>query len=203
MQEGSPSIVYTLDTNLKEYGNSYLYLHVFQAESRFVQHAIDGAIDNKAGYGDVQTAQKMEAWYRGLLAAGFTHYYSIGYGSSKPGFKIRWLYYTGDRSNGYCQHRFEELGDSHIDSFEPSMKLLSSIFRAAKKMFPGYSRDSNIIDTPSVFLPALDQIGTRVVRFDKAWNDPLTYVEDRSPRPRLRDDDIVSMFEGRSRSIYF
>lgn len=198
------SIVYVLDMNMKEYGNSFLYLHVFLAESRFVQHAIDGAVDNKAGYGDVRTARKMEEWYRKLLSEGYTHYYSTSYGGSHAGFRIKWLYYTGERSSGYCQHRFEELGDSHIDSFGPSMKLLSDVFKTAKKMFPTYSsRDSSIIDAPSIFLSALDQIGTRVVRVDKAWEDPLTYVADKSPRLRLRDEDVISMFEGRERSLRF
>ena len=88
----------------------------------------DMCVDNKAGYGTIEAAERMHAYYTAAIAEGFTHSIAITYGARVS---ARWQHYDHNgETDQYCSPRVD-VGDEWRD-IERNLKLAK---RVAGKVF--------------------------------------------------------------------
>jgi hypothetical protein len=92
---------------------------------------LEGAIDNKAGYGTIEAAKQQERRFRQMLEAGHTTFFD----SCTSGLvvHVRWQHYL--RSDGtldYCEPAYDDLGRS-LGLIEEGLKFLKTIGRKIER----------------------------------------------------------------------
>jgi hypothetical protein len=187
--------------------------HVWVPKIESVQEKLEGTVDNKAGYGTPETAQRLGQMYQEMLRQGYTEQfehdnYAHGYGS----IWLRWVEYTGLWGDkGYTGATFEPGGDGRFSTFKRASKLLdrlaslivSDATRRSKAFGRGYYRDEPgdwCFERPSVVANALDRAGAVRVKHWRDPNDPRDWspaqvVRDSARRMRFREEDVLTLLE--------
>lgn len=189
--------------NTTSAGHPGVFIQVFEADKVSVPEKIEGAIDNKAGYGNPDAAAQVGSYYRTLLADGYTEVFESRYRHHY--FWIRWAEYRPDsgtdpRSAGYLRHHVEG-----AESYEQMMKVLpvlEKIGRKIVKLFPSMGRGDgkdlydHVFNDPSRFTDALDAMGySRVKPALESRYVTTPYVIDDAPRMRFRTEGVLRLFE--------
>lgn len=194
MASAPPVLCYWLSIDRRDSSYPRLLLHLFQADAHSVSTMIDDAPRNYSG----DTAVKYASWFRSVRDRGHDKVFeprSSSWGNT-PSFVISWQFYDSDRDpshRGYCDHSIESLGNMKLSSVRTSVALLDKIEKVAAKL--AYAHRP--FEDPRYILAALDKMkAVRVVRLDRSFSEPMTWVADLSPRIRLRSEGIVAMFGG-------
>lgn len=185
-----------------EHGYWKLHLHAFVSLVVPVQRLIDGAVD-RTQWNSPETALRMEAFYRRVLAEGYSVVYERPFGlfSSDDSFRLSWQEYEPSggldaRSRGYTGHKIIQLGNDTYDGAVKGLALLDRVRKSVKRVHPDLGDGNSQLDDPRFVVSALERTKgvVRTARIDRSMNEPLTLVEDRSRRGRLRSEGVLSMF---------
>lgn len=131
-------LCYTLTTS-REYNYDHLVLFVYVAEEQSVKALFDGTVDNKAGYGSKEAADRLGRWYRWLLDQGHKIVLeSLSRWShlAPPSIEINWQVYKPDNPRhtpGYCEPRIR-LGDDRYNDIQNGAKELKRIGRKIERL---------------------------------------------------------------------
>jgi len=147
-------------SNRSEHGYNYTDVHVSRVEMCTLQYAIEGCVDNKAGYGDPEVAKELEVEFRKALEQGYTHIYQYNDNFSAT---YSWMHAS---SGGYCECKVTESRQNYKGLLEAAHLWE----RAAKKYRPGHPPHNYSFEDPSVFCDTLDKLGAisseQVLRYD-------------------------------------
>jgi hypothetical protein len=92
---------------------------------------LEGAIDNKAGYGTLEAAKGQELRFRRMLEAGHRSFFD----SCTSGLlvHVRWQHYRGsDGTLDYCEPAYDELGRT-LGQIEEGLRFLKMIGRKIER----------------------------------------------------------------------
>lgn len=194
----------------KREGNyTMLYLSITEGTERSIPELLEGTVDNKAGYGTPDAADRMHDWYTRLLEAGHQILIDpMGWEGSFPRIIIRYQeyqpYHTGDQP-GYCQPSFT-LGTGGFSDIERGAKFLRRLGRAIEKASAErrgdshaqiQARDSSFKD-PVAVIEGLHRLKARyvdLIRGTGVHQYQLARVYSGSPRPWLLTDSLWRTFE--------
>lgn len=188
-------------SRMQDSGYYHLELYVFQADRENLRSLLAGTVDNKAGYGTAEAAEKLGRRYRRLMDDGYSHIYEFGW-RERPYFRIRWLEYepsyhgSDPRHRGYCEHKIEVMGNGTIEGVKSSLGLMEQLLKSIRKN-PKMesSRENFLLDDPKNVILGLDRMDARrIERAARSGDDTLVYVDAKDRRQRLRSEGILSMF---------
>lgn len=114
-------------------GYNFTEIHIRESYVRSVEKQIDGCVDNKAGYQSFAIAQRQEAKFRRILAAGHVSIYdSVHYGLEAT---IRFQHYVNPegKADGYCDPTFDSLGRD-FGAIEKGVKFLRKLGNTIEKL---------------------------------------------------------------------
>ena len=115
------TITYTID-GYERHGYKFTRVTVRRMREEKVAELLEGAIDNKAGYGTADAARGQEARYRALQERGVESIYDSLCVSGLH-LSIEWQHYEAD---GFCDPHFPELGRG-FGEIETAMRFLRKI----------------------------------------------------------------------------
>lgn len=184
----------------REYNYFHLRLHVFVGVVEEVEDLIRGAVD-RSRWSREEAAVRMEAWYRQVLAEGYTEVYDMPWSGNRPSFRLTWMEYDpghgmDERSKGYTSHKVAQLGDDTYDGAMAGLELLRKVRQRVEKLFPQLGHGRHLLDDPKYVVSALEAMKDAVMveRLDRRSEDPMTIVRSRSRRMRLRTEGVVALF---------
>lgn len=197
---------YTVDkTTQYSYGHLNLTVRKYKKES--VREKILGTIDNKAGYGNPETAERLGVWYKWLLSKGYSSIYDTAWRSD--GFSIEWQEHNPsscpdlDIEYGYCGARVKI--DGHYDE---TLRICKLVEKIGKKVVAIRSKELEqeaeqtiepgdwVIENPGRVFEALNAMGAKRLTLIHSPSDYYVsaWVIDASPLMWVRSDDLYKLF---------
>jgi hypothetical protein len=176
MSTSKPSTL-TYESFIRE-RDGYVSTHVIVRAVRIenMSAELDGAVDNKAGYGTRDAARQQEERFRKALELGHAeHFEPLWHGVH---LELRWLHAElTDGRWGYCSPFWEELGRSY-DRIVASTAFVRKVGKAIERQLYKERRqewshaslgevDDNTFHDPGRFVMALDRIKVIHVRRDR------------------------------------
>lgn len=186
-----------------------MYLHIQMMEKHGITDKIDGTIDNKAGYGSPEAAEKLFQWFTHLKDLGNKVILESPWSDTIPTMAIR---YQEFRSNeyepGYCAPEVEAIGRNSYNDIQKGAAFLKKIARRMirleeKRLGKGQSweRDAGnwVLEDPSRLIETLEYMGAKYISIYKgASSDGFTYqsawIFSSEPRPWLLTDTLTAQF---------
>jgi hypothetical protein len=159
-----------------ETGHAHGYDHtritVFSNEHCSLDDRIEGCVDNKAGYGTAEAAEKMGACYSRLKELGYTREADKAFMSARVVLHFQHYRAHVDAPLDYCEPRIE-LHDKYEDIKKGTALMEKVMRKASKRMWPDRRPEPSrlSIDTPKRVILALGDLKATEVDEVKAGPD--------------------------------
>lgn len=172
--------------------NGYSFTHVVVRTMYRVntRDALEGTVDNKAGYGDMDAARRQAARFQNLLDLGHEEHFDVCTFAS-PNIHIEYMHYFpadgGERD--YCAPRFEDLGRG-FSEIEAGMKFL--------KRLGGYVERQRLREaTEAVYQPHLRNVSNNSFANPQRVLEALGRMKESVQVQRLPGDHLWVMTDAK------
>jgi hypothetical protein len=178
---------------MAEYGFAITYIDVWLCGKKLpsIEEQIEGCVDNRAGYQDQQTADKLRTVFELAREQGYTRAdTSMLYRAAKASIAFQHYWGDTDPDDKYCDPWFD-LG-RELPRIEGGLKLVKRLQRMWTRRFPGTRPFSSPEGTVEV-LRRLRAVEIERVSFEKADEQLFCTREkvNRPSRPSVHDMETV------------
>ncbi len=192
----------------KSHGYFHVYIRAFFLEKKSLSKLVAGTVDNKAGYGSPEAAERMGEWYRMLMSEGHKNVFTSGYGDEMSSVTMSWMETPGYGSSGpgFTGGKIEEFGNGQYQAALHAMKLIRRIGNRIEKLAfdrsggPRWDDDKQVetsnrtFASPTLFINALNSMKAKRVRY-QSGSGAGDWVHDKDARQWLLSDTLLMSFE--------
>lgn len=154
-----------------EYGYDHTRVTIFTNEHHSLDERVEGCVDNKAGYGTAEAAEKMSTCFTRLQELGYVHEAERVFMSARVVLHFQHYLSTVDSELDYCEPRIE-LHDKYEDIKRGTALLEKVMRKASKRMWPDRKPEPSrlAIDTPDRVTIALRDL--KAIKVDEVKAGP-------------------------------